>query len=77
MSPIDYLTTFGSWASAEEVEAQLVAVYGRDRLPGTETRRRSQMGERWCEVCEGALTPKQTRFCSRACSFAAYSGEVG
>lgn len=71
---VEFLTTYSRMiVSAEEIERQLLAAYGPDRLPGTESRRRSNMGLsprepvlRTCAQCGEALawTP---RFCSQAC----------
>lgn len=71
---VSFLTTYSRMiVTAEEVERQLLAAYGPDRLPGTESRRRGNLGlspsdlePRTCAQC-GELLTWRFRFCSQAC----------
>lgn len=74
---VSFLTSYARF-SVEEHEKVLRSIYGDDRMPGTESRRRSQMGLRKtkrdrtpqphgaCQECGEPLT-WGLRFCSRAC----------
>ncbi len=68
---VEFLTNYSGF-SVEEHEQVLLRIYGPDRLPGTESRRRSNMGEtaskheRACAQC-GEPLPWRFRFCSQAC----------
>lgn len=73
---VEYLTTYSRMiVSAEEIERQLLAAYGPNRMPGTESRRRSHMGLgprepafRTCAQCGEPLKSKwRPRFCSQDC----------
>jgi hypothetical protein len=68
---VEFLTNHSGF-SVEEHEKVLLRIYGPDRLPGTESRRRSNMGEtaskheRACAQC-GEPLMWRPRFCSQAC----------
>lgn len=68
---VEFLTSYSGF-SVEEHEKVLLRIYGPDRLPGTESRRRSNMGEstskadRACVQCGEPLTWR-FRFCSQVC----------
>lgn len=68
---VEFLTSYSGF-SVEDHEELLLRIYGPDRLPGTESRRRSNMGqtasksERACAQCGEPLTWRP-RFCSQAC----------
>lgn len=77
---VAFLTTYSRMTvTPEEHEKVLLRIYGPDRLPGTDSRRRSQMGlpprgksprepkpHGACEQCGEPLT-WGLRFCSRDC----------
>ena len=71
-NPLDSLvvaaTTYGMMASPEQTEAMLRRVYGPGRMPGTESRRRSQMSETpECAMPECQDKPRSCGWCFRHC----------
>jgi hypothetical protein len=68
---VAFLTTYSRMTvTAEETDAMLRRAYGTDRIPGTESRRRSQMGKdtRTCGMPECTETARSCGWCYQHCN---------
>lgn len=62
-------TEYGMLATAEETDRMLRRVYGPDRIPGTESRRHSQMGEtKTCGMTGCDLPARSCGWCYDHCN---------